>query len=306
MKKLFVLCSTALLFSCGQGNNKPAPPKDTAGVNMKPAQSENKSITLLDDYQKFISALDTTDAGTATLAANKYRELFASKDTVLNDKAYVIFDRYYNKLMFGLNDFVFHDPKNSDALTGVNIDDEKTYPASLRDLCVKLRDNGFRFIEVEGSPQIAQHRLFVTKMFYPSLSVTMRQYLDEVNKENEEGFEDDGGLIISVVQLADRTIWWEQFAAAHPGFIMSNEVAFQKQIYFTYLVRGMDNSPILDYETKTIDKSYKEAYEHLIAKYPGAETTKLIKPYYDALLAKNNAEASRILESFKTQKLTSW
>jgi hypothetical protein len=304
MKPLLPLLMCLFLFSCGQGNNNTKQTTHTDSTHITAPKTDSTTYnTRLDNYQKFVSELDTSDANSATTAANKFKELFNTPDTVLNDRAYMIFERFYAKLMFGINDHLFKDDKTPINYETFKVEDENTYPAALRDLNTKLKANGYRFIEVEGSPVVSQDRIILIKWFYPSVSITMRKYLDEVNKENAEGLEDDGGLTIPVTLLSDRTVWWEQFSTEHPRFVFAHEAQFQKQIYFTYLLTGMDNTPMIDYETKTISKDFKDAYDHLLTTYPNSETAKLVKPYYDALLAKKTAEAKQIVEKYRSQKL---
>lgn len=294
------------LVSCGSGGNRSSLQSDTTMTRIAAQQKVDSSGYKLQSYQEYINTLDTTDAGTLTLAANKYRALFTTNDTILNDKAYTIFERYYTKLMFGINDFVFRDTVNITIFDTLDLSEEKNYPPSRYDLCVKLKENGFRIIHVEGSPQLGEDRAVLEKWFYGSVSSVMKKYLEEVKKETDEGFEDDGGLLITPVQLADRTIWWEQFAATYQHFIFSAEARHQHQIYFTYLLHGMDNTPVMDYETKSLDAGFRDAYDHLLTKYASEKTTQLVKPYFEALKKKNIPEADKLLEDYKAQSLLLW
>jgi len=54
-------------------------------------------------YQKYINTLDKPIREIATLAATKYQELFNTTDTVLNDKAYAVFEKYSSRLLYGVN-----------------------------------------------------------------------------------------------------------------------------------------------------------------------------------------------------------
>ena len=297
-RKLILFFLGSLLCSCGQGNNHQT--ADT--VRHADTIANNPGIAT---YQKYINTLDTADAGTATLAAKKYKELFSNYDTLINDQAYCIFEKFYFHLASVLNEH-FLSAHAFEITNTLVIDSPSTYPPQLAKLDESLKENGFELIESEGDLQINENRDFITKWFYSSVSTIMKKYLGEVNKENKGGFEEDGGLLISSNELSERAIWWENFTAYYPRFVLINEAMQQKQLYLTCLLKGLDNSPVLNYDSHRLTEFFKIAYVHLISKHPDATATKMIKPYYEALLANDTAKANKIIHQYEDQKLLLW
>lgn len=298
-RKLILFFLGSLLCSCGQGNN----PQTTDNVKHRDTTANNLKI---DAYQKYLNTLDTTSAGSATLAAAKYKELFNNSDTLVNDRAYTIFEEYYTRLMFGLNEYFESDNTINKIPGSLKLDNPATYPPQLAKYAEDLKANGFEFIESEGDLQISEDRDFIAKWFYPLVSATMKKYLEEVNKENKEGFAEDEALLIPANELSERAIWWENFTAYYPHFALINEAIHQKQLYLTCLLKGLDNSPVLNYDSHRLTEFFKIAYVRLISKHPDASATKMVKPYYEALLANDTAKANQIISRYEGQKLLLW
>ena len=294
-KQLVFLFVGALLVSCGQGSNSASTHKATTSV-----------VSKTNDYWKYLGALDTSNVTTATLAAKEYKELFSGGDTVVNDKAYALFDVYYSRLMQGLNDHFESDETFNKMGSGVVAGNPSAYPPKLAKYAAVLKDNGFEFIQSEGDLAIGQDRDFVVKWFYPSVSATMKKYLDQVNKENKDGLDDDDALLISANDLAERAVWWENFAAAYPHFVLIENVLQQRGLYLTILLKGLDNSPVLNYDSHKLTEFYRMAYKQLLAKHPEAMATKMVKPYYEALLDNNTTAANHLIKQYEDQKLLQW
>jgi hypothetical protein len=287
-----------MLSACGRtedGSSK----SNTTAANMQ-------DTTSLVIYRNFIGSLDTANAENITIARQKYNAIFTNNDTVLNDRALSVFETYYTRLMFALNRKLDANKTLIDVPASLNAADISTYPPQLVKYAAVLKNNGFELIESEGSIAIGEDRDFVTKWFYPKVSATMRRFLEQLNKETKEGLQDDEALLISATTLADRAVWWEQFAASQPGFTRSGEANTFRQLYLTILLKGLDNSPVLNYDSHNLTEFYRGAYEHLLSRYPDAAASKLVKPYYEALRAKDDKKAAQIIKEYEDRKLLIW
>ena len=71
---------------------------------------------------------------------------------------------------------------------------------------------------------------------------------------------EDAGIIITPQQYIDRVIWHEKFIADNPDFILLKNCKAYKKAYLTYLLTGIDNTSLYDYddETKLI------RYDHIL------------------------------------------
>jgi hypothetical protein len=71
--------------------------------------------------------------------------------------------------------------------------------------------------------------------------------------------------------------------------------------YLGTLLKGMDNSPVLRDDQKTIDDYYKTAYSYLQNAFPSTQTNKIINPYFKLFSQKNYAKASNLLKIYQKQ-----
>ena len=155
----------------------------------------------------------------------------------------------------------------------------------------------------EGDTYIGQDLDFLEKWFSPIVSPVMKEYIARLNKDDKEGFQEDAGLTISTVQLASRTVWWEQFAAKYPDAITASLATNYWKGYLGTLLEGMDNTPVMDYENKTISDDYKTAYTYIQNKYPGTKTNNIIAPYFKLLLQKNKQKADDLIKQYQVKKI---
>jgi hypothetical protein len=75
-----------------------------------------------------------------------------------------------------------------------------------------------------------------------------------------------------------------------------------KQFLLTFLLIGLDNTPVTSFENGEIDDYFKTAYTYLQATYPNSQTNKLIAPYFAAMLKKDKSKTAQILNDYKKQK----
>lgn len=293
------------LWSCNQTTgNKQTADNVLADTSANLSNHTNEySNAKLGEYKNYILQLDSFDAASSTMAAKKFKELFAKQTDVLCDSAFAIFNGLYESLDRNLNEKHQKDTTNYDPLVYVyEKGKEPIIPQKLTDYNKKLKDNGFEVAMDEGMTFILQDRDFISTHFFSSVSSSMREYLTQLNKENKEGFATDGGLIISPTQLAERIIWFENFMTANPNFIFSAQCLDTKTSYLSILLTGMDNTPLYDdYETKKLSQYYADGYQFLLSKYPNSQATKVVKPYFLALKQNQTAKAESLLKQYKEQ-----
>lgn len=259
------------------------------------------------EYNLFLSRLDSLDVQTSTLAASKFEELFkdeANKNII--DKAYISFNLYYEKLDRNINETHEKDTTNYDSLIFLS-DSEKRPKLSkhLQDYERKLKANGFEVSSTEGITFIQQDRDFIAARFYDYVSLTMKEYLVQLNKENKEGFSEDAGLILSPKQFVDRLIWWEKFLDKHPDFILVEEAKERRKHLLTFLIIGMENTYVVSYEDGSLEDYYQEAYSYLERTYPTSIANRFVNPYYKALLKKDQSASKRLVRNYEEKGIIS-
>ncbi|QHL88100.1 hypothetical protein GU926_11920 [Nibribacter ruber] len=252
---------------------------------------------LLVEYEQFLAQLDSGKVENVSVAAAKFDALFKGQPTALADSGYVLFDRFYLRTDNTLNekhDFVRFDS----LLINHSLSQSLKQSKEIKAYEMLLKSNGFQLAMSEGMTYLQQDRDFITKHFYPYTGPALKEYLTQLNKENKEGFQEDGGLSISPTQLADRVIWWESFIKRNPGFVLLQEADEERRGYLGTLLNGMDNSPVLSFDNHRLDDYYATAYKHLENKAPSSDANKLVKPVYQALLKNDTAQANSLVRKY--------
>ena len=299
---LGVLCIS--LLGCNSNHTELAnKPNSTTNdsINLSINKSPQKAGPQIEAYSAFLGTLDTSDATNCGKAVAKFKSLFAKTDAATNDSAYVLFDHYFRRLSNSLEiRYIDYWPTDS-----IIPEKQAILPSEIA-LIATLKANGFKFISSEGAWYVNADRDSIQKWFSTLVSPSMKDYLERVAIEDSERYGDDGAILIPITTLADRAVGWERFSNAHPGFVMKDEVMGKYQFYLTELMMGEDNTPAVDWEGQYITDYFLKGYEHLFTKYPESNTTKRLKPYFDALQQKNMTKAQQILSQYKEQKITLW
>ena len=306
---LLLVFSSSLFFSCNQ-TKKENTPTDVDSVAIE-NQASTQTNDPTEEYQKFVSALDTTKMASSKQAAEKFKKLYANATPEQADKGFVIFNELYRSLVQNLDEQHFADVEKTGnfekyyAIAGIynGYNDGKDLSPEMKAKNEELASHGFGIGMTEGSTYFLQNRNFLKDYFYDKVSPAMKEYLIQKNKEAKEIFADDGGLAISPTRLAERIVWAENFVKENPNFYPSlmEELKWSKKSYLTVLFEGMDNTPLFDYETKALTNNYEQAYQTLINSYSDTETAAMIKPYYEAIKNKDKAKQKELMAKYQAE-----
>jgi hypothetical protein len=250
----------------------------------------------LQTYQNFLNKLDTADLLSASKAGTEFLQIFKDTDLDTNDSAFTLFQDFHTQMTAPIQTIV--DKENENYLE-LFLDRGKVSKA-VKEFSEKIKTNGFRLGTVEGYVYVAVLPSFQRKYFFDKLSPAMQSYFVAWEKEGQEGTADDGGLLVEPIILAERLVFWENFAKTYPNFRRKQEVIFQKQGLIDMLLNGLPNTPAFLYDTNDLEKSYRVAYRFLIDKNADTEAGKLFIEYYN-ILSKNNLKDSPKAQEFRTK-----
>jgi hypothetical protein len=233
------------------------------------------------EYQKILNRLDSLTVDNTKVAATKFDSLFADADMATCDSAYYLFEKFYSKMLQGLNELHTKNQVRFDSL--IFYKEESKHSQFLNDYTASLGKNGFFVSSSEGMTFVKEDRSFVNDNFYKKLSSAMIEYLSQLDKENERVYWDDGALIIEPSELVDRLIWWENFNKSNLHLFRKNAVQWEK-IYLYSLVLGEDNTPIYHYDDPKLNEYFESAYNYLFDKYPNSKYSGFLKNYHIAFI----------------------
>ncbi|HEU0064851.1 MAG TPA: hypothetical protein VFQ58_07460 [Flavisolibacter sp.] len=307
MKTSYFLSLSVLLFllSCNSVSNnkiKKVSPVVKSKIDNKSIISHIDSSDALAEYRKFVSSLDTLDVSNSLKAANKYQQLLFKENSVSKERAFLTYYEFYEALERNLIHRHDEDTTNYEILFFNQDSTGKKLPEPSRLVNYKkhLLQNGFQLtFSIDGNVSIERSLDFIIKWFYPFVSEEMREYIKQLNKENKEGFVDDGGIVIDPKQYIDRIIKWEKFASKFPTFIFIDRIVEEQHMLLTYLLEGIDNTPLMDEDNKMISEYYSTAYNYLQKTFPNSKTNDLVHPYYIAVLQKNKIMQANLLDNYR-------
>lgn len=125
-----------------------------------------------------------------------------------------------------------------------------------------------------GSCIIREVPDFYYKTFKDYVTDDYKEYLKITSKENEEHYVADSGLCITLEELGDRIVTWENFLEKYPNSKLNDKVNNICNSYRRDYILGVPGG-IYDY------KESAEEYNRFIKKYPDSPTTELLGYYLE-------------------------
>jgi hypothetical protein len=146
-----------------------------------------------------------------------------------------------------------------------------------------LAARGLRAEFSEGNAYASENTAAMGPLFERYLSPAMRNFLAIRRAEEDEGYSEDAGLLISWDQLAERIARWERFLDANPGFQLAGEGRYRYDNYLAVYLTGMDNSRVFEYPRETLDPRVRASYERFLTRHAESGTARIVRGYLDVL-----------------------
>ena len=127
---------------------------------------------------------------------------------------------------------------------------------------------------IRGSYIIREVPDFYYKTFKDYVTDDYKEYLKITSKENEEHYVADSGLCITLEELGDRIVTWENFLEKYPNSKLNDKVNNICNSYRRDYILGVPGG-IYDY------KESAEEYNRFIKKYPDSPTTEVLGYYLE-------------------------
>jgi len=250
---------------------------------------------LVKTYEDYLLRLDKTKYYAVTTAIIKYQELFTNSNIDIQDKAFVTFNEFYNKVHDELN--------NSSFDYNIFFEDysKKEMPEFLIKYKKDLSENGFE-IAMGEMPYLKRNYFLIHQKFSTYLSSEMKSYLLKLGSYESEGTVIDGVLVIAPIRLAERLVELDNFINSNPDFLFQNECILYKKYFFTLLIKGLDNTSVLDDENK-LNENFKNAYFFILSEYPETQIGKLVREYYNVLKLRDINQINNLIEDFQKRDL---
>ncbi|MFC3799697.1 hypothetical protein [Cohnella sp. GCM10012308] len=140
-------------------------------------------------------------------------------------------------------------------------------------------DGGYKLETTEGYyfPVIDYGKL---KRADARVTAAMKDYISLLAVESDQKSASDGGLVIERAEVAARAAQAEAYVVAHPDAPERGQAEdlFATR-YIPFLLMGLDNTPVFDFDTFKLDSQVKASLEKNIADAPGTVTAKLAQEF---------------------------
>ena len=192
--------------------------------------------------------------------ADKLYEQYLERNNIILENLNIEHDKF---LSGGINDIYNKD-------TAENFTDEE----------MKIANKFLNKYDLElwyfarGSYIIREVPDFYYKIFKDYVTDDYKEYLKITSNENEEHYVADSGLCITLEELGDRIVTWENFLEKYPNSKLNDKVNNICNSYRRDYILGVPGG-IYDY------KESAEEYNRFIKKYPDSPTTELLGYYLE-------------------------
>ncbi len=279
-------------------------PEQTQGWIFEPAltrvyagsKANSPDLGKLTQLSTFLSTLPVKKLDSGQKAWAYVKNNYADVKGTTADAASILLMSFLNKMQFsGHFDALFEKIKFTDAdneaIWKMTFDGQK-YPATKAAV-----DAGFYLASSEGYTFAVPDYRPMKAFWNDKVTPTMNQYLD-LNIVEQHTYTDDGGIVIPLEELADRTVAWERFETENPYF--TNQVSTSRFME-NALLMGMNNTPVFDYEGKMLSEDTKKAWTYILQKYPDTRLGKNVKALSELVTAEKGIRTPKVdafLEQF--------
>jgi hypothetical protein len=231
----------------------------------------------------FESNFDKTQSNQCDQALKNFIEFQSTLTDELNEKL------YNNPDFERLNSLIYADQTLHDSL-GIKFQQE-------------LNDNGWLLRSTEGTIYIARDTDPIRKVFFKYLSPVTQKFFNQFELEENQMLSEDGGLIIDIIDLADRLGFWETFLQENPNHLFNNFAEGNIKDYRYYILEGMDNTPAFkNHGKKYHNKEFEIAIRYYITKYPQTSSSIIFRNFEELLEQHENQHTHVIKEFIKPYK----
>lgn len=243
---------------------------DKGKVIMEEYETIISSDITLSEYIDFISKnISELSSDNASKLIIKLEEMQKSNLETLEGK-YLTTDNIQSKLdeTFGPN----YDLSNIDI---DNIKDEE-----VKKIIEETKSLGYKVEVTEGMFfPIIDYGFY--KKYSDYVSIDIKDYINIMAVESDKIPAKDAGLIISWNEVVDRVFNQEEFIVTHKDSIKIDDMKKLYDQYVYIVLYGMDNTPLFDYHSKTMNADVKAAYKNAITRQ--SKLSEILKEYYEIL-----------------------
>jgi hypothetical protein len=165
------------------------------------------------------------------------------------------------------------------------------YPDSIRTRLQHFEAAKIEIWEIgEGYTEIRTLPDFYTSVFSGYLPKDYEAYLQLEAFDNTKLYAADAGFTISLAEVSQRVLNWENFLAGFPKSPWYEKARETYKYYLRDYIYGLDNTSNFEYESYALTAESKEEFNRFIAKNPTKVTAKVLKAVLASFQRKDTPE----------------
>ena len=163
---------------------------------------------------------------------------------------------------------------------GINL--EEITEADLKEFYNDLIDSGYKLEAIEGMINPIVDYRWVAK-YNNYISKDLIDYYELCAIESDELSAKDAGLTITWNELGNRVLAAESYLSKYPHSLASEEAAFRYEQYLWMYLLGLNNTPIVDWETNKVIDEVLNSYHQFIEDHRDTATADALANYLEIL-----------------------
>lgn len=175
--------------------------------------------------------------------------------------------------------------------------DQMEEDGELSELIAETLDGGYKIEMAEG-----MYFPIINYSFYEKYSsyaaVDYVDYINLMSTESNEVPAKDAALVIDWGELIERAVTQEQFMNDYPESDQVEKVSELYDNYLIFLLYGLNNTPLFEYETDQINEEAKQSYEAAIQANDESETIKIVEDFLQ-LIEENDGKLTDEVEEYR-------
>lgn len=182
-----------------------------------------------------------------------------------------------------------------------DLNDLKDVGEDLKELLSQTKNTGYKVETTEGMYFPIVNYDFYEK-YTPYATKDVKEYIDIMAIESSKVPAKDAALVISWDTVFKRALRQEAFIKQYADSIRIDRAKQLFSAYVSYSFYGLNNTPLFDYDTKTMNKDAKKVYLQNIKNESDSEFIKSIKDFI-SILEKNDYKITKEVDSYRKNAL---
>ncbi|MDF2474167.1 MAG: hypothetical protein K0R21_1949 [Anaerocolumna sp.] len=188
------------------------------------------------------------------------------------------------------------------SLAGKDYNDPNTFTDSaVAELVQETVDSGYKIDQAEGMYfPVINYSIYLPLTDF--ISDDIKEYFIIMDIESGKIFAKDAALMITWDDVVARALKTKEYLSKYQDSERFAEVEELYQRYLTISLLGLNNTPLFDYETNSMNQDAKSAYETLLSKKKSSEYFSILEGFMK-VVKDNSYKLTDEVEQYRNQTL---